>query len=322
MSSSGGIFTALSEVILENFGIVYGAYFASDFTVKHKRISSKDQLNLLRGAKYIQSDISAIYQEVKSDIKAEKTILFSGTPCQIAGLYGFLQDEDYPNFYTCDLVCHGVNSPSVFKAYLKYKEQKLGHRITLIDFRNKERGSWEEEHIKFSYGLDSEYVRWHRDPFICGFHKNLYLRPSCYSCRYARLPRIGDITLGDFWCWNRRKRPNHFNTKGTSLILINNNKGKKLFGLMREKFEGSLADLSKAILYNPNIIKPTLVPKDSQKRKIIFDLVSQSNYKVLFETVLEPKITLLDRVRYLLNNPHKVVLKVINKIKKHDISHN
>jgi coenzyme F420-reducing hydrogenase beta subunit len=229
-------------------------------------------------------------------LRAGKNVLFVGTPCQIAGLYGFFGNNP-AGLYTCDLVCHGVNSLAVFKAYLSYTGKRLRHSIESVDFRVKI-PSWEVPSVGLYYRGGENIVKVNEDPFYRGFLHNYYLRLSCYNCRYNTLPRIGDITLGDFWCWDKRYRPENFNPKGTSLVIINNDKGKELFlKVSKDKLNVAIADLYKTVLYNPFIKTCAEYPHDFFKRKEIFSLVRQHKYRELFGKQLSPRYKLKDRMR-------------------------
>ncbi len=307
-SSSGGGFTVLADFILERNGIVYGASLDSDLEVRHRRVTSKEQLFYLRGSKYIQSHTESVYQKLREDIKTNKDVLFSGTPCQIAGVYSFL-GEVPANLYTCDLVCHGVNSSLVFGAYITYMSQKLGQMIKSVSFREKDT-SWADFSMKLIYDGGHKNIPVIKDPFFSGFYKNYYLRLSCYNCHYARLPRIADITIGDFWHCGNENKPEYYNAGGTSLVLINNKKGKKLFSESKHNIVGAVADLNKAILCNFNISHHTNYPRDWYIRNQVFDLIKKGELNILFESLLKPRRNFLEKLKYFVLNPDKLFLKL------------
>jgi coenzyme F420-reducing hydrogenase beta subunit len=224
-SSSGGIFSLLAESILKEEGFVVGAAFDEDFVVKQRIISSIDGLAELVGSKYVQSDVGNTFSETEKILKSGKKVLYSGTPCQIAGLNSYLR-KSYENLITIDVLCHAVPSPLVFREYLK---DELGEeaKIERIKFKNKENG-WRLPNFKIEYSLKGEPKLFeqslYKNVYIKGFLKDLYNRPSCSTCQYALLPRPGDISLGDFWKIDQYDKKLDDN-RGTSLILVNTEKG-------------------------------------------------------------------------------------------------
>lgn len=263
VSSSGGIFTIIAEWIISNEGVVFGAGYDENFNVVHKEIITENDLEELRGSKYVQSDIGESYRRAKLHLKNNRLVLFTGNPCQIAGLYNYL-DKDYPNLYTSDLVCHGVPSPKVFDKYKEYLEDKYGSKIKTISFRDKKHG-WKTYSLSTKFSNGKEYSKnLKEDPFLLGFLRNYYLRPSCYACLYSKIPRSADITLGDYWGVESRY-PELDNNMGVSLLLVNSEKGIFLLESIKEGLEIYEIDLEHAIKHNPCIIKPVNKPKDRDK---------------------------------------------------------
>ena len=243
-SSSGGIFTALAEHVIKLGGVVFGARFDEQWQVKHDYTETMEGLATFRGSKYVQSRIGNTFQEAEQFLKAGRKVLFSGTPCQIAGLLNFLRKE-YDNLLTVDFICHGVPSPMVWRRYLKeeiarqceknsvlnYPISEKDVRVEDISFRNKRLG-WK----KFSFALTlsttngsgkkiqfCSYAPITKNEYLRGFMNNVYLRPSCYSCAFKCLKSKSDITLGDFWnirLYNKQLDDN----QGLSLMLLNNNR--------------------------------------------------------------------------------------------------
>ena len=257
-SSSGGVFTSISEWILSNEGVVFGAGYDDRFNVMHKETHKIEGLKELRGSKYVQSDIKDTYNKAKQHLDKGKKVLFTGTPCQIAGLYNFLQKE-YEELYTCDIVCHGVPSPIVFEKYKQNLEYQYNSNIKKIAFRNKSYG-WKLFSVSIQFDNDAEYSKTLvNDVYMQGFLKNYYLRPSCYKCSYAKLPRVSDITLADFW-GIASKYPELDDDKGTSLLLINTDRGKTLLKGCKNNIFTHECDLDHAIKGNPCIIKSVKEP--------------------------------------------------------------
>ena len=222
-STSGGAFTAIADAIFAQGGIVYGAAMRDGMQVKHIRTSGKDDFEGLRSSKYLQSDTGTTYQMVEQDLKQGKTVLYSGTPCQIDGLKNFLR-KDYENLYTADIVCHGVGSQAYFDKYMDYARERYG-KIKALRFRSKEYAGWSCGGVvvvvdssdclkKIPYrDFDNYYYSY----FLSG---DIY-RKSCYSCKYANTNRVGDFTLGDYWGVEALNLP--LQTKnGCSLLLVNN----------------------------------------------------------------------------------------------------
>lgn len=220
-SSSGGIFTELSEAILDDGGVVVGVGWKEDLRLEHKIISTKEELALLRGSKYLQSEVGNVYKEIRKELRAGKKVLFSGVPCQVATMNLFVKDN--PNLITVDVVCHGTPSYKPFEAYVK---QEFGSKevVDTVSFRDKETG-WENfsvKYIKDGNVLKSEQAYY--DSNFWGFVKDYYLNSACYDCKFAE-ERPGDITLGDFWGINRKL----YDNKGVTVVKINTEKGKKLY---------------------------------------------------------------------------------------------
>lgn len=226
-SSSGGVFSALAYGVIKQHGVVYGVVQENLFEVRHQRAETLQECKKFRKSKYLESNTYDTFQEVKRDLKAGRCVLFSGTGCQIAGLYGYLNNKEY-NLITCEVVCHGVPSMKVFEKYIAELEYKYHAKVSEICFRDKRRG-WipNYETISFQNGkrITSESGN---NPFHRGFLNGLYSRPSCGGCRYAKLPRVADITLADYWGYSGKIRKTNQN-KGISLVVLSSENGKKLF---------------------------------------------------------------------------------------------
>lgn len=296
-SSSGGVFTSIAENILSKGGVVFGAGYDETFKVIHKEVSRVEDLKELRGSKYVQSDIGKTYSSVKRNLDTGIKVLFTGTPCQVAGLYNYLQ-KDYEELYTCDVVCHGVPSPLVFEKYKANIEGQFESKIKEISFRNKEFG-WKKYSVVMNFESGGRYSKkMGTDVYIQGFLRNYYLRPSCYDCSYANIQRVSDITLGDYW-GIASKYPELDNDAGTSLLLVNTDKGRVMIKGCADNIYFKRCDLSHAISGNPSIISSVKVPtlrekyfKDLNKREfeyVIKKYMSPPSY-------IQGKITLVKRV--------------------------
>lgn len=230
-SSSGGAFYALAEKTINNGGVVYGCAFQNRKAV-HKRADSISDLLSLLGSKYVQSDVRC-FRDVKKDLLSEIPVLFSGTPCQVAGLKSFLK-KDYPNLICVDFICHGVPSPKVLDLYLDACEKQYNAPVTHVEFRNKRFG-WS----KFAMRLvnnDTEILCESRKTnlYLKTFLTNTSIRTSCGKCRFNTLPRQADITLGDFWGANIEIEDIE---KGLSVLAVNSDNGLKIFNDIKDDFK-------------------------------------------------------------------------------------
>lgn len=222
---SGGVFTALSDAVLREKGVIYGCVLNEKFEAVHIRAESAEDRDHMRGSKYIQSRMGDMFRKAKEDLTAGKAVLFSGTSCQIAGLKKFL-GKDYSNLLCVDIVCHGVPSPKVFTAYLEWQEKKRGRKVKSAEFRNKKDFGW-AAHVETLSFEDGGSVN--SRVFATLFYGHNILRPSCYECPYKSILHPGDITIADYWGIDNAA-PGFNDNKGVSLVLINNPKGEAAFG--------------------------------------------------------------------------------------------
>lgn len=252
-SRSGAAFIAFSDIILNQEGVVYGAVMQEDFTVSHMRAVSRQQRDRMKQAKYVQSSTVKIYPQVEQDLKAGKAVLFSGTPCQIAGLHSYLKAMkiDESKLYCCDLVCHGVPSPAIWKDYVDYIHNKYKKKIIEANFRDKEYG-W-DSHCE-SFFLENHSKKIVSRDYTDLFYDHIMFRPSCHNCQFANIYRPGDITLADFW--GIEKNDASFNdNRGVSLVLVSTEKGMKLFEKAKQDFEWFECKLENCI--QPTLVKPS-----------------------------------------------------------------
>lgn len=280
-SSSGGVFTALAESILENKGVVFGAAFDDEFNVVHKACQTIDELASLRGSKYVESKIGDSYKQAKELLEKGIKVLFTGTPCQIGGLYAYLK-KDYDNLYTADFICHGVPSPAVWREYIKLREQRTNSKIKRISFRNKSSG-WQRYSVYFEFENGTEYKKvLTGDPYMRGFLAHLYLRPSCSICSFKQKHRKSDITLADFWGVEKIK-PEINDDKGISLVMIHSDNGKKLFNAVENKLTFSQTDFDKAIKENTSYYCSS---KASPLSKNFYKKFGKMDFKKIIERYL------------------------------------
>lgn len=251
LSSSGGIFSAFAENIIRKGGIVFGAAYVTGLKVKHIGVETVSELQILRGSKYIQSDIGNSYQEVRNNLQNDRLVLFTGSPCQVAGLYVFLK-KSYDNLYTCDFICHGVPSQKSFDIY-REKIRLPQSGITNFGFRDTKRWG-------FKMSLDGIPLPLVDTYYLKAFSKGYMFMESCYSCQYATVQRITDITMADFWGLGDKIPFNHPKHKGVSLLLINTAKGETLTQECADSLFLEERTLEEAIQGNYNLSHASLRP--------------------------------------------------------------
>lgn len=253
-STSGGAFSALAEAVLENGGCVIGATYEKDFTVVHKVAYDKNGLNAQRGSKYVQSRINSILPEMKVLAK-KQPVLFCGTPCQVAAVNSFLGNLE--NVYTVDIVCHGVGSPVIFKKYLDYLEEQYHAKVMEFRFRSKA-NSWRYPSVSARFDDEQKYFRSGlSDPMFVGFNKDVFLRESCYQCKYTCLDRQSDITISDFWGYEALTGNDIDDDYGISMIMVNTDKGSALFSKAKAHMVIHERDLKQAMNGQPCLAHPT-----------------------------------------------------------------
>ena len=254
-SRSGGIFAALAKYIMNLNGVVYGAGFDNSLNVIHKRIDTLKNIDELRGSKYVQSNLNGTFKYAAKDLHEGKYVLFSGTPCQIAGLNSFLKLKrlDVSRLLTCDIVCHGVPSPKVWMDYLKDIETRVNGKITAANFRDKNAFGWKAH--KESFVIDNKYTYTSKYSFSTIYNKHIIFRPSCEKCPFTNLSRPGDITLADFWGWEKVNPEINKDNKGVSLILVNTPTGEKYFSKISNKLISIRANIENCL--QPNLQYPS-----------------------------------------------------------------
>lgn len=261
-STSGGLFSALAENIYKDEGYVGGAIFDNDWKVKHYISPNSEDLEKLRSSKYLQSNTEGLFKNIKNLLKENKKVLVCGTPCQMTALKSYLK-KPYDNLIIVDFICRGVNSPKIFRKYIDYLEDTYKSKVVYFKAKNKELG-WRQltNKVVFENGkvlYDHKGI----STFMIGYlQTNAFCRPSCYECRFKGMPRISDITLADFWGAEKVISKELDGDMGTSLVMINSNKGKLFFDKIQNKikFESipfeSIFKGNKAL--TTSISKPTL----------------------------------------------------------------
>lgn len=281
-SSSGGIFTELAKVILKNGGVVFGAAFSNSLTVRHVFVESEEDLRILRGSKYLQSHLGKAYREAISIGIQGRPVLFSGTPCQIAALNTFFDPTDLEiEIYTCEVICHGVPSESVFRSYLDYISRSKHLEIKEYGFRDKTI-DWKHYGTKVVFTNGEERFQVHKkDSFMIGYLRNIYLRPVCYECPFARIPRISDITLGDFWGVPKELD----DSRGVSVVVVNTPKGKRLLDRV-SNIKKVRVSLEQVAPYNPRLVSGHL--KRRSNREGFYRLLKMEGFLAVMKKYLKP----------------------------------
>lgn len=285
-SSSGGIFTALANNVIKNGGVVVGAAFCDNLVVRH--IIVRDNIERFRGSKYVQSEIPVdIYYEMGKLLKKNISVLFSGTPCQVAAMRSFFREHD--NLICCDVACHGVPSPLLLKKY-------IGDELNKISFRDKTTG-WKNYSVyKHFKNGKIEIKPASTDPYMIAFLRDYALRPSCYDCKFKGKYRKGDLTLADFW------GDNVYNSddKGISLVIVNTEKGKSLLESCSKDIFLSPVNIDTYSLNNTMLIKSCVRP--IERDMFYKDLVEMSFLNIIQKYHLFPVQTRWERIKKWVGN--------------------
>ena len=289
-SSSGGAAAVLSRYIVENGGVVYGCTGTNGYDICHIRVDNTKELYRLKGSKYVESRMGNTYNNIREDLKKDRTVLFIGTPCQCAGAVQFFGHNE--KFYTVDLICHGVPPQRLLKEHLQTKISEDPDEISLR----------QGAQYKLTAYLNNKvlYKRMDLlDLYFTGFDKQLYFRQSCYSCMYAERKRVSDITVGDFHGIKDKGKLIKYND-GLSVMLINTKRGSKLFSDIKDRIDYEEHNKEEAIAGNPQLRQPSFKHKNTDK---FMQMYPELGFKKAAN-----KCLFVNRVKY-------IVLAVYNKIK-------
>lgn len=267
VSSSGGAFSSIARYVLAKGGVVYGSTLDENLECKHIEVTDIAGLDKLRGSKYMQSATGTTFMAVKKHLIAGKYVLFSGTPCQVSGLYSYLKKE-YPKLITMDLICHGVPSNEIFSQYVKKLKNRFGKaenlRITNYEFRRRDGWGFSPSisttisNCRKIYGIDALYMS--------AFDRAATFRRSCYQCHYATANRVGDFSIGDFWGLGHQGVPFKYDmTKGVSLLLVNSDKGRVIITELGEDDFYVKRTLEEAAARNHNLTKVSVSPTNREQ---------------------------------------------------------
>lgn len=319
LGSSGGYFGLLAEYVLAQGGVVYGAAFDNQLRVVHRVATNKEQLVQLYKSKYIQSNPQGVYNSVLRALELEKMVLFCGTPCQCNAVRNVVGGHD-ERLYLVDFVCHGVPPQQLFDECVHWIEKKRGIKVTRFTFRYKDQDTTHPR----SYGIEySKHGRSYKKqglyydiPFYYGFHQYLFLRPSCYSCKWSTVERCADITLGDYWGINKIDR-SFDEYQGVSLVLFNTEKGHQLSQYVGTKDSCSYKELplETAILNNSALCQPTKFPiqRDAFFRdyhSFGFDYVAQKYLSPRCGFVLKHYYAIPKVLRIFINRSKRVIWSI------------
>ena len=284
-SRSGAAFIALSDWILEQGGVVYGAGFVDHFRVAHKKATTKQKRDEFKGSKYVQSDLGSTFSQVRKDLQNGLIVMYSGTACQIAGLKSFIGEKLAQNLYLVDIVCHGAPSPYIWRAYLAYIEKKHGKTASFVNFRDKSHFGWKDHKESVTFEDGSTIFA---DTYTYLFYSHIMFRKSCGICHFTNTRRPSDITISDFWGWEKTDPKMNEDNKGCSLVLCNTPKGSSLFKTISNSVESWTALLENCI--QPNMEKPSSVHNcrnkfetEFNKKGFNYTLLRYGNVGPIFE---------------------------------------
>lgn len=279
-SSSGGVFYELAHYVLQENGIVFGAVFDNDFSVYQSKEDSLNGIENMMGSKYVQSDTRNTYSEAKECLMQNRLVLYSGTPCQIAGLRSYLQ-RDYDNLICVSVICHGVPSPEIWQRYLTFRKgEQFNNELCNVSFRDKKE-SWRQFHVSLGFLHNNISLRAGEDIYMMGFFQNLYLRPSCYNCRHKGRNNNSDIILGDYW-GIESVHPQMDDIIGVSAMIVNTDKGKSIINNIINNFDYIESDYESVAFGNLSLISSVSI---NPKRESFFKMLSETNN--LIESIRE-----------------------------------
>lgn len=251
-SQSGGVFAALAKRILSQHGIVYGAIVDDGLNVVYSRATNLRDMHKMRGSKYVQADIGNSFENVKKDLESHNKVMFSGTPCYVHGLLTYLNGckTDVSNLITVDLVCHGTPSPLLYKQYIDLIEKNHRKKVRKFVFRDNE--------FYGSVFTLSNRAQYQTDDYNKVFYSRFALRDCCFTCHYANMQRVGDLTIGDCWGYEKYNEAFDPNRGGCSLVIANSEKGRKSFYEVLDEFE--YEETQRECILQPNLEHPEESP--------------------------------------------------------------
>lgn len=277
-SSSGAVFPALARYVIENGGFVVGVAFNQKMKAVSILVDKLEDLPRLYGSKYVKSDFNGIFPKIKELLLDGKVVLYSGLPCECAGLRAFLS-KDYPNLIICEILCHSAPSPKILSKYIKYLGKKYKSPVTHLEFRNKSTG-WETFRCSMVIGFENGHeikTKAQNNPYFKAFQNSLTSRMSCSHCHYVFGNRVGDFTIGDFW-GIKDVDPTMYDEKGTSMVLLNTEKAKNVWSNIENQFLYKESTLTTAFLKNHK--RPI---KEKLERMDLFQALGTEKINVLLK---------------------------------------
>lgn len=308
-STSGGLFSALASAWCDKDTAVFGAETIG-LEVRHSCVRYGEGIGKFRKSKYLQSEIANCYRDAKQFLSEGKKVLFSGTPCQIAGLKKFLGDGSMENLLTIEVVCEGVPTPLYIKKFAAWLGKKLGGKVTWIDYRNKDGRRWDFQVMQASLqGPTGGIFKWKQDrwfnPFWSIWLQHLISRPSCYECPFATRERVADITLGDLWGVHLYCPDLYGRNGGSSVVFCNNDKGRQVLDSARESLHGRDLPLETAIRYQGPMRNH--IATNERRSECMEDIKTMSYESFVRKWAKRPTLKLLAQ-KYLWGNRQKVWL--------------
>lgn len=316
-STSGGAFTAFATALIkEKNAIVYGAAFDENFMVKHVGVNSVEDLWKFRGSKFVQSEINGLFECIKEQLASGRTVLFSGTPCQISALKIFLGSKYTENLYCCDIVCRGVPSPLLWKEYIKWIENKFGSKIKNIKFRNKTYG-YHSSTMFVEFQNSRIYKKSGRiDPMMRLFTKEMCSRPSCSECSFKTKQRVSDLTMFD--CKRYEKLTGKSDDdKGYTALLIQSQKGRELLEMASSQLSIESIDADRLIEQCGVMVYGRA--KQNPKRNAVFEEIKDKSIEQIAIDLCN--IGFKDKsIEYLKSFLYVTgLIKIARRIKKHEV---
>ncbi|WP_051508904.1 Coenzyme F420 hydrogenase/dehydrogenase, beta subunit C-terminal domain [Xylanibacter oryzae] len=298
-STTGGLFSALAQKMLDQGGYIAGAIWTKNHMVEHIVSNKHDDLNLIRGSKYLQSNTTGLYKKISKLLSLGENVLVCGCPCQMAALRSFLKYKNFDNLIIVDFICCSINSPKLFRKYLDSLENEYGSKILKYHPKNKEYGGWHNFAFKATFENGNIYVKNTIDDDFtrCFIGTHIAGRPCCYECKFKMIPRVADITIADFW-GIENVDPVMDNKYGTSLVIANNTKGRNFFFSIRDVICEKEESLEKATAFNQHLIK-SLSPSLINRKKFYLSL-DRNGFRYV-----------MDKYGYINNKWYK---KIISKI--------
>ena len=299
-SSSGGIFNAIASAFIDNGGVVFGAAFDDDYSVRHVRIENKENLSRIMKSKYVQSDLKYIFDVLAEDLKKGRPVLFTGTPCQVAAVCQFADGLRLrEKLYTIDFICHGVPSPGVWKSYLNYISK--GSEVHEVNFRDKSHAGWHDYYLHIKYGDNSQLNESHElNTYMRLFLSDKNIRPACYYCNFKSGNYMSDLTLADAWKIEKEYEP-WADDKGTSLFIIRSHKGEILLASCDSNLKLRKSNYEFWSKMNPSLVTRTQVGGGRKKLFSDFSELDESAFWKKYSPIPRKK-----KIRYIAKKVAKV----------------